>query len=146
MNLVQSVELTGDEVADILAIGKYTWQELTIDTLEQYSDAINLMAPEAFIYYLPGVILATIVEDVRNAIAAVSIVSMLDRTPNRELWDSHFLARWPRLNANELSVVAGWIVWLEQCGDFALDETSLIRALENLDLLKAGAQSHDGMK
>ncbi|MDH0863809.1 DUF6714 family protein [Mitsuaria sp. GD03876] len=137
--LISSTELTEDEVAGVLAIGERDWHELTLDTLEENFDAINLMALEAFIYYLPGVMLATLKEDTRNAITAVTVASMLDRTPNPDLWDSHFLARWPQLNVKELSVVADWIVWLGGSGDFALDETSLIRALENLELLKQDA-------
>jgi hypothetical protein len=134
--LVESNELTGDEISGIESIGEKKWNELTGDMLEKHPDAINLMAPEAFCYYLPGVILASIKENSPNLMAAVSVVSALDRTPVIELWDSHFLKRWPSLRGDELAVISEWILWLEG-NEFALDEISLIRALENIDLLKA---------
>jgi hypothetical protein len=40
------------------------------------------------------------------------------------------------LRGDELAVISEWILWLEG-NEFALDEISLIRALENIDLLKA---------
>lgn len=133
-------QLSQDEVDGILLIGKYKWGELTSDILEANADSISLVAPEAFAYYLPDVIMATIKDDCRNTVTAVPVVSMLDRTPNRQLWDYHFLQDGRSFLKGELFAIAEWIAWLADCGDFALDETSLIRALENLDLLSERAE------
>ncbi|MBB3196272.1 hypothetical protein [Roseateles terrae] len=135
-SLIQSKELSEDEIAGIDSVAASDWRRLTVDTLEKHSDAITLMAPQAFAYFLPGVMLATFNEGIPNAIAAVSVVSQLDRTPDRALWDSHFLARWPLLSLPELEAVAEWVLWLDGTGEFCLDELSMIRALATLDLLK----------
>lgn len=143
VNLIRSKELSEDEIAGIHAVGKFKWDELPLEVLEKNFDAITLMSPEAFVYYLPGVILASIREGVSNSISAVALISMLDRTPSRELWDSYFHARWSLLRVSELNVVSEWILWIDNRGDFSLEELSLIRALENLDLLRAGAAVDD---
>lgn len=132
--LIDSRELAEDEIAGIEMLGRCEWWDVTGDLLEKYPDAIMLMSPSAFLYYLPSVILATLQDGCRNLICAVNVVSMLDRTPSVDLWTNFFSVRWGGLNLDQLGVVREWLFWLAD-GQFSIDEYGMIRALENVDLL-----------
>ncbi len=130
------MELTSDEKASVDEICRLNWQDVTVSVWEAHSDAISLLSPEAFCYYLPGLLDASVRERQPHMIAAMTVLFMLDRTPTEELWDTHFSKRWTLLTIDELAAVEMWVEWLSSIENLAVDELGLTRALVNLELLK----------
>lgn len=131
-----SRELTPDEKASVEQIFRLNWQDVTVSDWETHPDVISFLAPEAFCYYLPGLLDASVREQQPHMIAVLTVLFMLDRTPDEELWDNYFSKRWTRLTIHELTAVEAWVEWLSLIENLAVDELGLIRALVNLDLLK----------
>jgi len=129
-------QLAKHETDDVMVfLGKH-WSSLTTDELEKYFEAIYWFTPEAFCYYLPGIYTASIKENEPDLMVNQSIVGMLDRSPDRELWDDFFLTRWPLLNKKELDVTEEWLLWLSSHEGSSTDEVSIIRALDTISLLR----------
>lgn len=110
------------------------WREITCDEWASYSDAIYAFSPPAFCYFLPGMLSAAIREDKADLLITDALINMLDRSPNRETWDSFFVERWPLLTTAECRAVQQWILWLaDQPAKF--DDDSLTRSYETLEIL-----------
>lgn len=132
----ESSELTHDERAELEEMFRLDWRETTSAHWERLAEVVSWLSPEAFCYYLPGILIATLDEYRPNLIAAGSVLFMLDRTPSTDMWDDFFFARWTRLNREELEAVGAWVTWLSTLDNFMLDDTSLTRALLTIDLLR----------
>ncbi len=65
-----------------------------------------------------------------------SLVGMLDRGADRNLWDGFFLPRWPPLTAAQVDAVAAWARWLEAVEPAAFHGNTDERVRTTLDLLK----------
>ncbi|MEK7899566.1 DUF6714 family protein [Burkholderia contaminans] len=133
--LVGSNELTFDEIEEVRAVGVYSWEETTSDMWERYSAALSWFSPDAFCYYVPGVMVSCIRDNEPNLIAVSNLVSMLDRNPNPDWWDGFFMERWPLLTIQECNVLQEWLIWLSSAEKSSLSESSLERALETVVLL-----------
>ncbi|MBJ9655201.1 MULTISPECIES: hypothetical protein [Burkholderia] len=133
--LIGSSELTCDEVDGVHAIGAYEWGETTGDLWEKYNDALSWFSPEAFCYYIPGVMVSSINDNEPNLIVVNNLVGMLDRTPNPSWWDDFFVERWPLLTTKECGVLKEWLAWLSSFENSSIDKNSFYRALETVDLL-----------
>lgn len=133
--LSDSKELTKQELADLSYISKFSWNEITGDQWEKYFDVTNLLSPEAFCYFLPGLMKASLEENQPNLISVVNIITMLDRSPKPDWWDDFFVARWPLFTLSEYKVIQDWIFWLASSENSSHSDDSLERALETLDLL-----------
>jgi len=131
-----SLELTADEKASVEAICQLDWNDVSAADWERCSDAVNLLSPEAFCYYLPGLMNASLAENQPHLMAVSAVLFMLDRTPSEDMWNNHFVDRWTLLNAAELEAVEAWIEWLSTIDQLGIDDISLTRALVNLELLK----------
>ena len=134
--LVGSDQLSKDELAEVMAFSGRHWSEVTCDLLEENRDALFWFSPEAFCFYLPGVLSCGIAEDRPDLLAYDAILGMLDRSPEPAYWDDFFLARWPLLSAEECEACQSWLRWLDSAGAELRREGSVFRALETLDLLK----------
>jgi len=130
-----SLELSSDEQENLKEIFQFSWKETSAKDWERLSDVVSWFSPEAFCYYLPGIIVASIEENCPTLTAVCNLLFMLDRTPSLELWDNFFFERWTLLNSQELEAVATWIHWLSGLQGFILDDISLTRVLLNIDLL-----------
>jgi hypothetical protein len=133
----ESSDLTKDEHAALYEIFQRDWRETTAAEWERLFDVVSWLSPEAYCYYLPGIMLATIERNQPNLIASASVLFAIDRTPSIELWDDFFVARWTLFNREELEAIKAWIYWLSTFDDFMLDDTSQARILVNIDLLLA---------
>jgi hypothetical protein len=133
--MTDSQELSEFELNSLDSIAGYQWVDVAPAFWESHSDVVSWLSPTAFCYYLPSILLASIEQDWPNLSAVHSLMFMLDRTPDREFWDSHFEARWSLLKRAELAAVQAWLEWLSDQPEAAFDETSLIRAALTLDLL-----------
>lgn len=133
--MTESKQLSSHEIDELSTLAHFDWPELTGETWEKCFDAIFLFSPEAFCYYLPGLIKVSFEEREPNLISVSSIVGMLDRSPTPEWWDDFFLARWPLLTVAECKVVQEWLLWLSSLDNSSYSDDSLERALDTVSLL-----------
>jgi hypothetical protein len=112
------------------------WWCVTGAQLEEHFDAISWFTPEAFCYYLPGILTAGIKENNPWLIVNHSLVNMLDRSPDAASWDDFFLARWPRLTDRECEATQAWILWLASFGSGSYPPNALDRAFDTVSLLR----------
>ena len=131
-----SVNLSNWEVDALSYISSFDWCDLSGDVCEKCFDVFSLLSPDAFCYYLPGVIKASVEEGQPNLIVVSAIVSMLDRSANQEWWDDYFFQRWSLLSVDELSAVEEWVYWLASIDIKAYSDDSLERAIDTLSALK----------
>jgi len=121
--------------SDAMFFASKTADELTSEALTQYFDAVAGFSPEAFCYFLPGILVATIRENRPDLIVAGAIIGQLDRSNMPSSWDDFFAQRWPLLNREECRAVQAWVVWLTECNPPVFDDNSLSRAFDTLELL-----------
>jgi hypothetical protein len=122
------------EYRDALIFSDLDWEETTCQMWEKYSDSIYGFTPEAFCYFIPGIIKSSIVEKKPDMLVVDSLLGMLDRMPEPDYWDDFFIARWPRFSRGECQAIEGWLYWLsDDCG---ISDETVIRASETLKLLR----------
>jgi hypothetical protein len=131
-----SEQLAPHECADVISFWGKPWSSVTGLELEKHFEAIFWLTPEAFCYYLPGILSAGIHENKPWLIVNHSLVNMLDRSPDPTSWDDFFLARWPQLTSKECEATQAWILWLSSFEDGSYWEGSLSRAFDTLELLR----------
>ncbi|NQZ08303.1 MAG: hypothetical protein HRT35_14195 [Algicola sp.] len=132
--------LCEDELAELASLCVDHWSALTLDIVEDNFSAVSALSPEAFVFYLPGILLVGINEQLPGLLSYDSIVAGLDRSANSDYWDDHFKARWSLLSLDELDAVQDWILWMSDVDDGDHDDISLSRCFDTLDLLKARVQ------
>lgn len=136
--LTESASLSKHELEDVIFFQGKDWGTLSGDDIQPHHEAIFWFSPEAFCYYLPGLLSAGIKENRPDLLVFDSIINMLDRSADPYLWDEFFMHRWPLLNKEECSALKAWVFWLEQSNDYFQFSDSCARAVETLDLLEEG--------
>lgn len=136
VEIITTDGLSMDEYGEAKRFTEVLAKDLKCDHLEKYYEAIYWLSPEAFCYYLPGIMLAGIRENEPNLLINYSIIRMIDRTPDPSFWDDFFLKRWPLLTQNECGAVQEWVLWLSSFDKDSFDDMSLSRAFDTLELLK----------
>jgi len=131
-----SEKLAAHEFADVISFLGIPWSSVTGLQLEEHFEAISWFTPEAFCYYLPGILSAGIRENKPWLMMNHSLINMLDRSPDPASWDDVFLARWPQLTAKECEAMQAWVLWLSSLEDGSYWEGSLSRAFDTLELLR----------
>ncbi len=130
-----SKQLADFEYEEVMSFGGMRWQDVTFEQVERNSDAVFWFSPEAFCYYVPGILSASLKENRWDANAYDSIIGMLDRSPEPDYWDDFFHPRWTRLTVPEVDAVDAWIHWLELVQPDAFHGNSYERAHDTLALL-----------
>ncbi|MGC1509954.1 hypothetical protein FT643_14380 [Ketobacter sp. MCCC 1A13808] len=135
-NLYSSAELTGDEIEAVISLQKFDRYHVPISFLQANYDVVFWLSPEAFCYWLPEFVLASIKTE-KTLLIVDSIIAMLDRSSNAEYWDDFFKTRWVLLSKEELEAMEGWVLWLTDSRDQAYDLAQLDRAFDVIGILKA---------
>lgn len=112
------------------------WRSVRWSDWEAHADAFFAFTPEAFVYYLPSILLATGEAQSPNLVVVHSLLGVLDRSPSVHYWDSFMHKRFVGLNAQEYQVLRTWLTSLSG-KDGAFDEDGLMRAYETVDLLES---------
>jgi hypothetical protein len=120
---------------DALAFSGMDWRELSCAALQSHTDAVFGFSPEAFCYYLPGIPSAGIRVNRPDLLVNGSLIMTLDRGTAPESWDDLFRARWPTLASAECEATQKWILWLEEFEPPPIEDASLSRAFDTMDLL-----------
>lgn len=135
-----SEQLSAEEKQEVNFFENQNRYNLTGDILEEHFEAISWFSPEAFCFFLPG-ILTTGIREHTDLLMYDSIIFTLDRSPNIDFWDEFFIKRWTLLTNNECDAVQRWLLWLLD-NSTAYDAITLDRAFETLELLKSQLLSH----
>lgn len=144
--LTDSKQLSDVEYEEVTSFQGMRWQDVTFAQVEQYADAVFWFAPEAFCYYLPGIMSAGLRENRWDSNAYDALIGCLDRSPEPVYWDDFFLPRWPLLTAAEVDAVAAWVRWLEIVQPDAYHENTYGRVQDTLTLLKWRAAEAKGLE
>lgn len=131
-----SEQLAAHECDDVMRFWGKPWSSLTAAQLEKHVEAVFWFTPEAFCYYLPGILSVSIRENKPWLVVNQSLVNMLNRSPDPESWDDFFSARWPRLTTMECEATQAWLLWLSSVDDGSFPENALGRAFDTLELVK----------
>jgi hypothetical protein len=134
--MTTSRQLSDVEYEEVMSFEGLRWEQVTFDQVERTGDAVFWFAPEAFCYYLPGILAAGLQEERWDTNAYDSLIGMLDRSPEPDYWDDFFRPRWTLLTAPELEAVAAWARWLQRVEPDAFHENTYERVLDTLALLK----------
>lgn len=124
------------EYQEALHFEAVDWRNTTCDEWQEYADSIYAFLPEAFCYFLPGILSAEIKEGRPDLLLTSALLNMLDRSPNKDTWDTFFIERWLLLAEEECQAVQQWIIWLAD-QKIGLDDDALMRAYETLEMLAA---------
>lgn len=138
--MTDSKQLSDLEYAEVMSFEGLRWQEVTFDLVERNSDAVFWLAPEAFCFYLPGILAAGLRESRWESNAYDALILSLDRSPDPDAWDDFFLPRWPILTVEEIDAVAAWACWLAIVQPETTYENTYERVQDTLTLLKWKAQ------
>ncbi len=136
--MTDSKQLSDVEYAEVMSFAGLGWREVRFEQVERDADAVFWFAPEAFCYYLPGLLVAGLRENRHDSNAYDALIGMLDRSGNPDFWDDFFRPRWPLLTADEVEAVECWVDWLEAVQPDAFHANTYDRVRDTLRLLKEG--------
>ena len=128
-----------DDVKDVLWFCDKNVEFISLKDWNLHHGAFYAFNSEAFIYFLPNVLILSLGEDGDGLIPAGSFLDMLDRSPNPEYWDDFFVDRLCGLTKEEYSVIKEWLI--EKSKNSLWNEVSLGRAFDTVSLLEGRANS-----
>lgn len=111
------------------------WREIGWRDWERHSDAFYALVPEAFIYYLPSILIGAMAAPGSQLLAADALLGVLARSPEIYHWDAFITKRLLCLQPDEYKVIKAWVLSLSGLPHM-LDEDSLAQAYETVDLLE----------
>ena len=132
-----SRQLSDREYDEVMSFEGMRWNEIGFEQVERCADAVFWFSPEAFCYYLPGLLAAGLKEDRRDSNAYDALCGMLDGSPDPACWDDFFRPRWTMLSREELEAVRWWVRWLEALEPDAFPANTYDRIHDTLTLLQA---------
>jgi hypothetical protein len=131
--LIELQSPTTPEQNDAMWFKNRDWREIDWKDWEAHSDAIFAFVPEAFIYYLPSILTATLNAPNKQLLVADFLIGTLDRSPEPYHWDKFITDRFIGLEAAEYQALKDWI--LDLSGQSTVySEDSLTRSFETTEL------------
>jgi hypothetical protein len=113
----------------------HDWRKITADEIYIYSDVITGTNPEAFCYFLPGILYAVYRENRIDCNAIDSLICGLEDSRAERNSESFCYERWSLLTTAELSAVKEWLNRYYEINGIGLDDYKM--AIETLDWLAA---------
>lgn len=141
--LTDSMQLTDAEYEEVMSFEGLDWQDVTFEQVRRCPDAVFWFSPEAFCYYLPGILAAGLRAASCDSNVYDSLIGMLDRSLEPAFWDDFFAPRWPVLSANEIDAVAAWLAWLKIVQPDECFPNTYARAEDTLMLLGLLAEERE---
>ncbi|MFT4926753.1 MAG: hypothetical protein ACI8WB_002851 [Phenylobacterium sp.] len=132
--LTKSSTLSEDELLEVRHFEDLTNSNLTIADLEDNFSVMYWFTPEAYCYFLPGILIAGLKAHRDDLLIYDSIVNLLDRSPEPDYWDEFFIDRWQLLTNDEIEIIQEWLLWLTSQNS-PYDDISLGRCFDTLELL-----------
>lgn len=138
--LSDSKQLSDVEYEEVMVFDGMRWRDIEMSHVERGADAVFWFSPEAFCYYIPGFLTASLRENSLDSNAFDSIIGCLDRSPEPDNWDDFFAPRFTRFSIAELDAIAAWVRWVEMMLPDGFHEFTYGRVHDTLELLKLQAQ------
>jgi hypothetical protein len=98
------------DLRQALWFADHDWRDIAWEDWQEHSNAIFFLAPEAFAYYLPSLLLLSAENPRESLTAADSLINQLDRSPDMEGWTEGFSSRFLGMNLAELDVLKEWLL------------------------------------
>jgi len=124
-----------DEYQDAAVFSGKDWELVSCDDLENYPAAVSGFSPEAFCYYLLGILSVGLREGRVDLLVNSALVYMLDRGNGPSSWDDFFVERWGSLSKQECEAVQRWLLWLSESEPPEFNDDEIARALDTLNVL-----------
>lgn len=137
--MTDSKQISDSEYAEVMSFEGLKWQEVSVSLVAQAPDAVFWFSPEAFCYYLPGVLTAGLRAQRSDLLYFDSLIGCLDRSPEPDYWDDFFYPRFTLLSAKEIDAVAAWAHWMEVVEPEGYHEFTYQRVQGTLELLRQRA-------
>jgi len=122
------------EQRDALWFAGRDWHEVDWQEWERHPDAFYAFVPEAFIYYLPSVLVSALDAPGGQLQAAHALLGVLNRSPEVYHWDAFITKRLLGLEPKEYEAIKAWVL-AESGQTHMVSEDDLTRAYETVDLL-----------
>jgi hypothetical protein len=137
--ITDSKQLSDTEYKEVMSFEGLKWREVSVALVEQAPDAVFWFSPEAFCYYLPGVISAGLSAGRSDLLYFDSLIGCLDRSPVPSYWDDFFYPRFTLLKPDEIDAVSSWARWMELVEPDGYHEFTYERVQGTLALLRQRA-------
>lgn len=132
--LIESCFPVTPEQRDALWFTDRDWRAIGWQDWERHADAFYAFVPQAFVYYLPSILIGIASAPGGQLQVADALLGVLNRSPEVYHWDAFITKRLLGLEPAEYEVMKAWVVSLSGLPS-ALDEDDLTRAYETVDLL-----------
>lgn len=122
------------EQRDALWFAGRHWRDIEWKDWSSHSDAFYSFVPEAFLFYLPSILIGAHDAPGKQLQPVDALIGVLDRSPEVYHWDAFITNRLLGLESSEYEALKAWI--LSRSGVLGShDEDSLTRAYETVELL-----------
>jgi len=138
-NLVERRSPVTPEQRDAMWFAGKKWQEITREDWEIHADAFFAFLPEAFVYYLPSIVVLSAEMPTQPMLVAGSLLRVLDRDPEVYHWDAFIQPRLVGLEHPEYEVLKAWVLAFSNTGVYGSEDT-IVRAYETVELLQKETQ------
>ena len=130
----------GSDVEDTLWFAGRDWHEIIWDDWERYNVAVHFLSRDAFLYFLPSILVRSSERPEEWLWPADTLIESLDRTSYVDSWDQHFIDRFLGLSSEEYDVLRKWLLHLSQFSTYHRHGTcglgdNLGRAFDTVTLL-----------
>ncbi len=129
----QPKQISDSDLADIIALDTLDWSVVDIRTLDRLGGASGFLTPDAFCYFLPKIMVATLrLNAADSSIVSFIFWSLAHRVEKIEdLMES--ASRLSGLDANELNALKLWLWWVLEESDTE-DDHQIGHAIDVVDL------------
>lgn len=86
------------------------WHELTWQDWQEHRSAIYFFDPDAFVYYLPSILILSAQNPANPLAVAEGLISELDRSPDAMGWTEGFASRFLELSPEQLDILKEWLL------------------------------------
>lgn len=111
---IDHLQLDSD-IEDTLWFKGREWREISREDWQKRSAALSYFSKEAFVYYLPSVMLLAIAYPCERLLPVQTLIWELDKAPNRDEWDPRFVDRFLNLSNEEYEILKEWLVEISNC-------------------------------
>jgi hypothetical protein len=126
-----------DEIEAKNYFSQTTWRDIEPQELQKYWNTATLLTPQAFRYFLPGIIIKSIQENVFNLFYDITL-SPLDTGYGKKYLSERTISLWVILSDIQINLVIEWVFWLSNQSWFNfLNEDSILRIAKTLEEFKS---------
>jgi hypothetical protein len=132
---VTTITVNSELRDDALHFDGMDWSQVVAEDWRHWSDAISGFTPDAFLYFLPSLLIVSLDKSNLPLVAADVLISLLATSADPEIWHEHFSKRFQKLSLLELKALKDWTyIYLE--GEPTTEGSDFARVQETIVLLE----------